>query len=283
MSVVSNFSNLKTMVFTGHSAGGQLTNRYTASSPIFELLCRDHNISAKSIIANPGSYVYMSDKRRVGSSIDQFEVPRGCAEYNEYSYGLDDLYTYHRRVGAVQLQEWYGAREVLYLLGERDNNPNASTLPSSCRAQLQGNHRLEKGLIYYNHIVETYGEEIKERHSLALVSDVGHDNFDMYNSPKGLQALFDDAPIISCSDQTTSTTNLKNKNINIYPNPAQNIISFDGLNGDESLRITDISGRLLLAKEDVQSPIDISILSAGLYIARLVHKNESIIKSFIKL
>ncbi len=282
MRVVSNFSNLNTMIFTGHSAGGQLTNRYTASSPIFELLCQEHNISSKSIIANPGSYVYMSNRRRIEGSMDQFEVPSGCVEYNEYSYGLDDLYTYHRRAGAPQVKEWYRAREAVYLLGERDNDPNASTLPSSCRAQLQGNHRLEKGLIYYNHILETFGEEIKERHRLELVPNIGHDNFDMYHSTQGLEELFDAAPIFSCSDQTTATSDIITSKVVLFPNPAQNSLHFAGLQGDESLHITDISGRIILTKSDVGSTTDISMLQSGFYLAQLKSKKEAVLLPFVK-
>ena len=283
MRVVSNFSNLQTFIFTGHSAGGQLTNRYTASSPIFELLCQEHNISSKSIIANPGSYVYMTDRRRVEGSMDQFEVPTGCSEYNEYSYGLEDLYTYHSRSGASQLKEWYGSREVIYLLGESDNNPNASTLPSSCRAQLQGDHRLERGLIYYNHILETFGAEISTHHRLELVPNVGHDNFDMYHSSQGLRELFDSAPFFSCSDQTTATSDLHSIDVIIYPNPAQKSLHFKGLQGNEALRITDISGRTILEKENISSSIDISMLHAGLYRAQFISNNTSILLPFVKL
>lgn len=156
-------------------------------------------------------------------------------------------------------------------------------MPSSCRAQLQGDHRLEKGLIYFNHIVETYGGEIKEKHRLELVPNEGHNNFDMYHSPKGLHALFDDDPIISCADQTTATSHQKSSEVNIYTNPTQNTIRFDGLSGDESLRITDMSGRLLLTSEDAQSPTDISSLKSGLYIVQLVDKKNVVIKTFIKI
>ncbi len=81
----------------------------------------------------------MSPMRREGDNTE-FSIPTNCAEYNEYGYGLEDLYTYHRRAGADNMKAMYAEREVIYLLGSLDNDPEASTLPRSCRAMLQGDH-----------------------------------------------------------------------------------------------------------------------------------------------
>ena len=62
--LAKNFPNLKSIVFTGHSAGGQVTNRYSATTPIIETLCDQFNVSTKFIVANPSSYLYLDEKRR---------------------------------------------------------------------------------------------------------------------------------------------------------------------------------------------------------------------------
>lgn len=284
--LVSTFQKVDQLIFTGHSAGGQLTNRYTASSPIFSLLCDDFAISSKSIIANPGSYVYFSPMRRIPGSLDQFEIPNGCDEYNEYSYGLEDLYIYHSRVGEQQMKNWYETREIIYLFGSEDNDPNASTLPSSCRAQLQGAHRLEKGKIYFNHILDTFGEEIKQNQRMIIVPNVGHNNFNIYNSEEGLTELFDTPFVHSCG-ATTSTLENRNLEFTTYPNPADDhIFIFVGnlLLPSSQVLVYDVLGQLVFQQEvsKVFVKIDLTHLSIGTYFIR-VHNGQSLgVQKFIK-
>ncbi|MEE9371958.1 MAG: hypothetical protein V3V00_02795 [Saprospiraceae bacterium] len=50
----------------------------------------------------------MSSERRVGNSIDDFEIPKFvCPDYNEWSFGLEDLFIYPSRAGKDQFLEWY--------------------------------------------------------------------------------------------------------------------------------------------------------------------------------
>ncbi|MFT4565530.1 MAG: hypothetical protein ACI9FN_000483 [Saprospiraceae bacterium] len=282
------FSNLNTLVFTGHSAGGQLTNRYTASSPIFKSLCSDHNISSKSIIANPGSYVYMSPLRRVSGTVDQFETPSGCAEYNEYSYGLEDLYAYHSMAGANQIKEWYGSREVVYMNGSNDNDPNASTLPRSCRAMLLGNHRLERGEIYYNHILDTYGADIAPLHRRYIIEGVGHNNFDMYHSEQGLSELFDIAPMNNCSDINTATADIPSIDVSLYPNPTTHSVILrmdENLRAPILVRMTSMSGVELWRQSSILSSevlIPMEEWPVGMYLLHIKYSVGSVLYKIIK-
>lgn len=269
LKAVESFPNLKHLIFTGHSAGGQLTNRYTASSPIFDILCSDFNVASKSIIANPGSYVYMSPRRALVGSMHQFEVPEDCDEYNHYSYGLEDLYTYHREAGADQMKEWYARREVVYMMGEEDNDPDASTLPRSCRAMLQGSHRLERSQIYYNHIIDTFGESIKDFHKLHVIPGVGHDNYGMYHSDIGLAELFDNLPIQSCGETTTATQELLHTELIISPNPLSETLLLTIGDQEEILEyvITDMSGLIIKRGQNYNlSGISTSDLRPGSYV-----------------
>src|SRR5262245_34959752 len=49
-----NFPNLKTIVFAGHSAGGQFVSRYQMSNQVYDTL----GVPVTYVIANPSSYAY---------------------------------------------------------------------------------------------------------------------------------------------------------------------------------------------------------------------------------
>ncbi|GAA3617579.1 hypothetical protein GCM10022396_40230 [Flavivirga amylovorans] len=182
---------LKSIVCTGHSAGGQFITRYAGSTPIIERLERMHQIDIKFIVANPSSYFYLNDLRPKRGSTDVFEVPTiDCSKYNDWKYGLNDVYEYQRNVGVDSMVSMYAKRDVLYLLGAKDNDPGSSSLDKSCEAMLQGSNRLERGLAYYNYLKVFYGDSITKTHKLEIVPNAGHSNFQMYSSKIGVKHLF---------------------------------------------------------------------------------------------
>tara|TARA_Y100000385_G_C13078590_1_gene632686 strand:- start:1712 stop:2401 length:690 start_codon:yes stop_codon:yes gene_type:complete len=228
----------------------------------------------------------MSPERRVGGSETEFAIPNiDCPDYNEWSFGLEDLFVYPTRAGAEQIKEWYSSREVVYLLGQNDNDPNASTLPRSCRAMTFGNHRYERGRIYYNHIVITFGEEVKSVHSKVEIPNIGHNNFEMYNSEEGLRVLFDEAPLQSCNT-IISTKEITLSDLAIYPNPAEFKIRIndDDLEEIETLQILDIRGQVQLnfGKTRGTNEFDISQLSSGIYWIKIYSKKKIFVSKFIK-
>ena len=186
------FPNLQTrLTFVGHSAGGQFVNRYAAA--------RQEGLSTKYVVANPSSYLYMDQQRRVAGTLDQFAIPDAltqdsCPTFNQYHYGLEDLNPYMQAVGADQISSQYAQRQVIYLLGEADNDPTpdeGDVLDQSCAANLQGSQRLERGTIYFNYINHFYGVPvIQGRHTIVTVPGVGHSANGMFNSPQGITAIF---------------------------------------------------------------------------------------------
>lgn len=282
------FPDVEEFVFTGHSAGAQLTNAYTASSPIFETLCTDYEITSKSIVANPGRYVYMSPRRRVGDSIEDFAAFSGdCSDYNEWSYGLEDLFIYPDRAGADQIKAWMGEREVVYLLGDQDTDPD-DTL-NSCRAKAQGEHRLERGRVYYNHLIDTYGTDITALHQQVIVPNVGHDNFRMYNSEQGLTALFDNAPITTCKGQTTSISEQVNHQMRLFPNPVKDILNIELLEkntGSQSFILYDVNGGIRLSQSgnvNDNLTLDLSNQESGVYYLKVSSEDGFSIFPIIRL
>jgi DNA-binding beta-propeller fold protein YncE len=97
-------------------------------------------------------------------------------------------------IGVSQIQWQYAQQSVVYLLGEEDNNPNDPTneLDTDCEAKLQGEHRLERGTIFYNYIQHYYGAAIQSQHTKVIVPGVGHSARGMFNSPEGIQQIFHD-------------------------------------------------------------------------------------------
>ncbi len=182
--LVQNNPNLKTIVFSGHSAGGQFVNRYAAASPVPSEL-EKLGIIMRFIVNNPSSYLYM-DHNRKDLGTNNFEAPQSkCTRFNEYKYGLDNLPEYLAAVGVERIRTQFPKREIVYLLGEEDNDLNSSSLDTSCEGSLQGKHRLERGIIYFEYLQSYYGDDIKKTQTIGMVPDVGHSHKGMFKSELG--------------------------------------------------------------------------------------------------
>ena len=270
MHLVRLFPNIEMITLTGHSAGGQGVQRMAATSPLAESLCTDFGVSIRFVVANPSSYVYMDGQRRRPGTLDDFSLPNtSCGSYNEWKYGLEDLYTYPELSGVDSIRARFKRRQVTYLLGEQDNNPDASSLDESCPANLQGDHRLERGIIYYHYLQHYYGSTITDNHSISLVPNVGHSNFAMYNSSQGLAALFNQTGQ-ACGSLVTTEDSSEPLGVKVFPNPAQNQLYLSGIdrwNQPVSAKLFDLFGRQIwTGKVSAREPIDIRALSTGLYL-----------------
>jgi hypothetical protein len=188
------FPELTDVVVTGFSAGGQFTNRFLAGSTL-EPQLRSLGIAVKYVVGSPSSYLYFDEARRVAGTIDQFAMPdedaqAQCPTYDGDKYGLADLNTYLREVGADQIRTQYTSRRVVYLLGGADAQFDEA-LDTGCEAQLQGEHRLERGDIYYNYLGYVFGPPIYHRQVKEIVPGVGHSARAMYSSSAAQRHLFD--------------------------------------------------------------------------------------------
>lgn len=92
-------------------------------------------------------------------------------------------------------------------------------------------------------------------------------------SPVATQTLMEtDALALEDPECTpTGTHEIENNGLFISPNPADTYFTVKGLTGNETLRLTDTSGRLLLARKlkDRQEAIDVTHLPAGLYYVQI--------------
>ena len=176
---------LNQMVFVGFSAGGQFVNRYVGGNDVTDRIFQEFNLSMRYIVGSPSSYLYMNDERRIQGTVDQFAVPSGCSGYNDYKYGLDDLNNYMSTAGSDSIRIRYSRREVIYLIGGSDNEGT-----TDCQSMAQGNHRYERSIIYFNYLQYYFSSEILGRHQHAIIPNIDHDSYNIFNSACGRKALF---------------------------------------------------------------------------------------------
>ena len=176
---------LNQMVFVGFSAGGQFVNRYVGGNDVTERIFQEFNLPIRYIVGSPSSYLYMNDERRIEGTVDQFSVPSGCSGYNDYKYGLDDLNNYMSTAGSDSIRIRYSRREVIYLIGGSDNEGT-----TDCQSMAQGNHRYERSIIYFNYLQYYFSSEILGRHQHAIIPNIDHDSYNIFNSACGRKALF---------------------------------------------------------------------------------------------
>jgi len=167
------FPNLRAIVLTGHSAGGQVVTRYAMSNQVHEKL----GVPVRYVVANPSSYAYLDETRPVG------EVK--CPAYDDWPYGLEKRKGYSAQLTDEQLKKQIAARPVVYLLGEKDVLP-VRGFDSSCPAMAQGPTRLARGVAFAKYVDGKFGA----RHTVTLVPGCGHDGRCMYTSTEALPVIF---------------------------------------------------------------------------------------------
>ncbi|MDG9968269.1 hypothetical protein N7638_09525 [Achromobacter mucicolens] len=184
--------SLTGLVLAGHSAGAQLVHRYAVLNNLDGALRRD-GLTLRYVIANPSSYLYLTNERPRADGKGYAPYERGiCPTYNQYKYGTDKLPAYARETDDATLFVRYAARDVVYLLGGADNNPEHRLLDKACGAEAQGATRLARGTGYvqYEHVLAARGgKPVNLRHTAFEVGGVGHDGKRMFGSICGVRAL----------------------------------------------------------------------------------------------
>jgi pimeloyl-ACP methyl ester carboxylesterase len=145
------FPALRHVVVAGHSAGAQLVQRYAVVGSGDAALAR-RGIVVRYVVANSSSYLWFGADRPVAVNRD-------------------------------------ACRNVVYLLGEADTDPNQRFLDKSCAAEAQGPSRYARGMNYLFALELRHPNLV--RHRILSVWGVGHDAASMFVSPCGVAALFD--------------------------------------------------------------------------------------------
>jgi pimeloyl-ACP methyl ester carboxylesterase len=178
------FPNLRAIVVSGHSAGGQYVERYAMANTVHE----EVGVPVTYVVSNPSSYAYLDNTRphAEGSDFRAFTDGRNCTTYNQWPYGLE-----HRTGGYTaretddQLKKQLAGRPVTYLLGEIDILPLGG-FDGSCPAMAQGPTRLARGQAFSKYVNQKFGA----RHSVTVVPLCGHNARCMFTAEPALPILF---------------------------------------------------------------------------------------------
>jgi hypothetical protein len=194
------FPNLRNITITGHSAGGQFTQRYAAFGLAPNAL---PGVTVRYVPANPSSYVYFTPTRPAGSSASS------CADYDTYKYGMHGRSGYPGKLTPAQALLNYTSHQVTIVNGGADTFDNGD-MDSDCGAMMQGPNRAARGANFVQYI-HAIAPITATRQTRIVVPGVDHDGDVIYNDPAVRAALFGTGTThrspTAESDSSTSVTN----------------------------------------------------------------------------
>ncbi|SJK99149.1 uncharacterized protein ARMOST_02436 [Armillaria ostoyae] len=179
------FPNLNTVVVGGHSAGGQMAQRYAALRKSTENDNRLHfwiGFPHGILPANPGSLCWLTDDRPIPDS--------SCSDADQYKYGLAGNFPAYatsdtNKLGRDGIISRYNGRNLNYAWGTADNGPG----DISCEAFTQGRTHLERGKNFVAMLQNLTGG-IPALSTVDWIEGVSHSNEGMTNSEAGIDKLF---------------------------------------------------------------------------------------------
>lgn len=199
------FPGLERITVAGHSAGGQLVQRYAAANTVENT---EPHVPVRYLVANPSSYLYFDPRRLTKSAActdathcdltaASFAAPyydaAACPGYDEYPYGMQKRDGYTAKLPDLQIQGQYVARSVEQLNGELDSAATDvaaySDLDVTCEGNAEGpfgqSFRLQRGLAY-----NAYARLLGAQHPLQVVPGCGHSQDCMFSSSQAQARLF---------------------------------------------------------------------------------------------
>jgi hypothetical protein len=177
------FPNLRWITVSGHSAGGQFTQRYATFGLAPNRL---PGIFVNFVAANPSSFLYFSPIRP--SRNGGFATPSAsaCPGFDNYKYGLAKRSGYVAALTPVQAERSYVSRRVTLLTGGSDTTDNGDE-DTTCQAMLEGSNRAKRSANYFAYI-RTIAPNAP--HNRVVIPGVGHDGDAMFASLLAWPSLF---------------------------------------------------------------------------------------------
>ncbi len=182
------FPALRTVVIVGHSAGGQVVQRYAIlGRGEADLMQRDTHL--RYVVANSSSYSYFDALRPDGEGHFVAFPAASCPGFNKWRYGMEGLPRYASENAPGAVEQHYIERDVVYLLGTEDTDPNHTALDKTCMAEAEGPARLARGEAYFAYLRARHPRDLM--HRLVHVPGVGHNGDRMLTSECGMAVIFD--------------------------------------------------------------------------------------------
>jgi len=180
------FPNLRWVVITGHSAGGQFVQRYAAFTDIDELP-EPNTALVKFVPSNPSSYLYLNEYR-YNDGLSDWVIPHGkkTKGYDDFKYGLEDLDDYAQARGADWARTHLPKRRIELLAGTADVVADAS-FDDSKEAMLQGHSRYQRAQ-FFNAFMDRFFSP--NHFTVTPVPGVGHDHRLIYASAQAKNAIY---------------------------------------------------------------------------------------------
>ncbi len=202
------FPNLSAIVVAGHSAGGQVVNRYEMTNQVHETL----GVPVTYVVSNPSSYAWPDEMRPTSAAYSRTAGPPGysadpdpgtvafrapgdarhCTTYDRWPFGLNERSGYSAKQTTEQIRTQLAARSTTYLLGDQDILPLGG-FDGSCPAMLQGPTRFARGQAFARYVKEKFGA----KHTLAVVPLCGHNARCIFTSEAALPVIFPEAPKVT--------------------------------------------------------------------------------------
>ena len=183
---------LTSVILAGHSAGAQFIQRYAVLNQIDEKI-RALSLDLRYVVANPSSFLYFTPQRPSGRTFKDFPEEQ-CPLFNLYRYGLVDVIPYAGVKNSQELYKRYAYRNIVYLMGDKDTEPDANNLDKSCPAMAQGATRLSRAQAYVRYERFLAGRATKINHLAYEIVGVGHQQSKMFGSVCAMMVLFQHAP-----------------------------------------------------------------------------------------
>jgi len=157
-----------------------------------------------------------------------------------------------------------------------DNSSGFTGMPGGFRDT--NNNGLFDGLRYYGMFWLSSETNVTQAWNANLAVAVASANI----SDNGIKK---DGECVRCLKSVNADLNQFNstEHIFIYPNPANNLLRIKDFNGSNAFAlIYDIQGKKLLSKPLTSEPIDISTLSKGIYLIRIIDSGNTLVGRLIK-
>ncbi len=182
------FPNLKTVVFAGHSGGGQVVQRYAVAARDAGALARE-GVALRFVVSSPSSYAYFDAERPGADGRPAAFDAAACPGFDDWKYGMARRPPYLADRTPARLEAAYVARDVTYLVGGKDDDPQQKALDQSCPAEAQGPQRVARAEAYFAYLQGRHPQGLNQH--LHVVPGVAHNGAKMLTSACALAATYD--------------------------------------------------------------------------------------------